>query len=248
MATKPMTKSTAVAVKKPTTGAVVSMQDILRKQAAAVGEQIAPPSGITIRTTQDKKFQLPDGTKTEGPLDVVILDFVSMNTFYEGAYDQKTISPPACFALGTSPTKLAPSENSPLKQSDACSTCPMNQFGSNGDGKACKNMRVLAVLPPDAGPDTPIWILKTSPTANKGFDSFVASVAGKFQLPPIGVVAEVSFDDSVTYAKLQFGNPRPNAGLEAMFPRQEEARKMLLTEPDVSTFQPVKKAVGGRRR
>ena len=241
-------KSTAVAVK--TTGSnVVSIQDALRAQAAAVAEKTAPPGGNAIRVTQDKQFILPDGTKTPGPLQLVVVDFSSKNAFYERAFDPKAIAPPACFAIGSNPLKLVPSDNAPLKQAADCASCPMNAFGSDGDGKACKNTRVLAVLPPDADENTPMWILSTSATANKGFDGFVTSVARVFQMPPVGVITTVGFDSNVTYAKLVFSDPQPNPHVDIHFGRQEEAKAMLSVEPDVSQFKtatPAKKAVGRR--
>ena len=240
--------STAVAVKAATSGNIVSIRDALKAQASSLSARVQAPTGAAIRVTQDKQFLLPDGTKTPGPLELVIVDFTSKNMFYEGAYDPKNISPPACFSIGNDIKTMAPSKNAPAAQSGDCAGCPMNQFGSAGDGKACKNCRVLAVLPPDADADTPMWILSTSPTANKGFDGYVGQVARLFEMPPIGVVTEVSFDPSVTYAKLQFGNPKPNPGIEAHFPRQDEAKQMLAAEPDVSGFvQKPKGKVTGRR-
>ena len=141
--------STAVAVVKKASGAVVNIQDMLRKQAESMSERTSPASGISIRVTQDKQFSLPDGQKTD-ELEVVIVDFVARNEFYEGAYDKDNMSPPACFAIGVAPNKLVASDNSPQKQADTCAECPMNAFGSAGKGKACKNGRVLAVLPVDA--------------------------------------------------------------------------------------------------
>lgn len=234
---KATSASTAVAVKKPANANIVSIKEALQAQAAAMGERIQPATGNKIRTTQDKKFILPDGQKTEGPLEVVILDFVTVHNFYEGAYNKDDIQPPGCFAIGTNPKAMVPSKNSPNKQAADCQSCPMNQWGSDGDGKACKNGRLLAVLPPDADEDTPIWLLSVSPTAIKGFDAYVASVARTFQMPPISVVTTVEFDDSVTYAKLQFGNPQPNEGLAAMYARQAEATELLQTEPDVSGYK-----------
>jgi len=245
MATKAKT-STAVAVKKPSAANIVSIQETLKAQAAGMGERTAPASGSAIRVTQDKQFLLPDGTKTPGPLELVIVDFVSKNSFYESAYDPKSIAPPACFSIGANPLKMTPSKNAPLPQAVDCQSCPNNQFGSDGNGKACKNSRVMAVLPPDADADTPMWILATSPTANKGFDGFVTSVARVFQTPPIGVVATVSFDDSVTYAKLVFSNPQPNANIGNHFGRQEEASAMLAVEPDVSKFVKAPPARGAK--
>jgi hypothetical protein len=241
---KPKATGTAVAVKKTgAVGNVINIRDMLKKQAESMSERTAPASGNFIRVTQDKQFMLPDGTKTPGPLQLVIVDFIASNRFYESAFDSKNPTPPACFAIDTNPQKMAPSPNAPLPQAKDCQTCPMNQFGSDGDGKACKNSRILAVLPPDADEDTPLWLLGTSPTANKGFDGFVSTVARVFQMPPVGVVATVGFDPTVTYAKLTFSDPQPLADelLEAFMGRQEEAKAMLTTEPDVSKFVPAAK-------
>jgi len=243
MATKPAakktaSKSTAVATTKKTGGAVVSVAEIqaqLKAQAEALNGKVAPASGITIQVSQSKEFKLPDGTKAD-ELDVVILDFVSSNVFYEGEYDKDNISPPACFAIGENPLALVPSDNSPLKQANECKGCPMNEFGSSGKGKACKNTRVLAVMPAEANDETPIWLLKVSPTAIKAFDSYVRSVAATFQMPPVAVVTKVSFDENSDYPSLRFGDPQPNENLAVHFARQEEAKTLLQTEPDVSQY------------
>ncbi len=251
MATKAPAKSKALAVSPKASSAIVSIKDALARELAAQANKTAPPGGDVIQITQDKHFKLPDGTKHAGPLELVIVEFNSANTFYEGTYDPNNITPPACFAIGDIPTAMAPSDKSPVKQSDSCGTCPMNQFGSSGKGKACKNTRVLAVLPPDADDDTPLWVLKVSPTALKAFDSYVAEIARKFNVPPVGVVTEVSFDPSQTYATLRFGNPTPNENLATHYSRKEEAQKRLLVEPDVSAYEapaPAKGKAAVRRR
>lgn len=248
--TKKPAASTAVAVKKTTGANLVSIKEAMAAQVAALSSRVAPASGNAIRVTQDKQFLLPDGTKTPGPLELVVVDFTSKNSFYEGAFDPKAISPPACFSIGQNPLKMTPSNNAPVAQSTDCQSCPMNQFGSAGTGKACKNSRILAVLPPDADADTPMWTLATSPTANKGFDGFVSSVARVFQTPPVGVVVSVSFDPNETYAKLVFTNPQPNPNLAEHFARQGEATAMLAVEPDVSQYvkaPPARGKVAARR-
>ena len=246
MTTTKKTPGTAVATKKASSSAIVSIQEQLKAQAAAMAGRIAPPSGINIRITQDKMFLLPDGSKVAGPLDLVIVDFVSRNMFYEGTYDPNNISPPACFAIHPEPKQLVPSDASPIKQADDCASCAMNQFGSSGKGKACKNMRLLAVLPPDADADTPLWTLAVSPTAIKGFDGFVGSVARTFQMPPISVIASVDFNPNETFASLTFGDPRPNENLAEHFARQAEAKELLMAEPDVSGFNQAPAKTGAR--
>lgn len=241
---------TAVAVKKASSGAVVNIMDALRAQAEANAARVEPGGGKSIRIGQDKSFTLPDGTKTREALQLVVVDFVSRNEYYEGAYNKDEITPPACFAIHPEPKQLAPSANSPDKQCDDCASCPMNQFGSapTGAGKACKNTRLLAVLPPDADDETEIWTLKVSPTAIKAFDGFVASVNRAFQLPPVGVVVTVGFSDAKDFPSLEFTDPQPNNNVAVHFGRQEEAREMLLREPDVSTFGAEKPAKPGARK
>lgn len=238
-AKKPTVKpSTAVAVKKPTSTAVANIQDVLRKQAEANASRIAPGGGKSIRIGQDKSFTLPDGTKTREALQLVVVDFVSRNDYYENAYNKDDIVPPNCFAIHPEPKGMIPSANSPDKQCDDCTSCPQNVFGSapTGTGKACKNTRLLAVLPPDANDETDIWTLKVSPTAIKSFDGFVASVNRAFQLPPVGVVVTVGFNEASDYPSLEFTDPQPNDNVAVHLGRQEEAREMLMAEPDVSSF------------
>jgi hypothetical protein len=70
------------------------------------------------------------------------------------------------------------------------------------------------------------------------------------QLPPVGEIVSVSFDDGVDYPKLVFSDAKPNDALEVHFGRQEEARAMLNQEPDVAGYEkpaPKKVAARGRR-
>ena len=73
-AVKPKAASTAVAVKKTGTN-IVSIQEAMKTQLAALADKTAPASGNNIRVTQDKHFMLPDGTKTPGPLQLVVVEF-----------------------------------------------------------------------------------------------------------------------------------------------------------------------------
>lgn len=230
------TDSTVVALVKPAkgAGALVSIKEQMARELAGLGERTAPAGGDKIQL-KGKKFKLPDGSESD-ILNVVIVDFMAVNNFYEGTYDPNNISPPACFAIGQNVAQMVPSDNSPVKQSDACASCPMNQFGSAGNGKACKNQRRLAVLPPDADADTPLWVLDVSPTGLKSFDGYVRSAASKFGMLPVGLITEITFDDGVDYASLRFGNPQPNENMEVHWSRRDEALTRLTQEPDVSAY------------
>jgi hypothetical protein len=233
--------------------ALVDARAQMASEIAKLNERLGAAGGDQIKCTQDKFFELPDGRRSPGPISLVIVDFISMNSFYEEDYDPKNIAPPACFAMGLNPSELVPSNHSPVKQADACGACPQNQFGSGkGNSKACKNTRVLAVLPPGATKDTPLWVMKVSPTGIKAFDAYVKSVAAAFEVAPVGVVTEVSFDPNQTYGSLRFGDPKPNEDFDACFGRRKEAMARLMTEPDVSSYAapaPAKKvALPARRR
>ena len=235
MATKKAT--TAVATRTANAGAVASIKDAIAAQVAALGDRIAPPGGNQIKLAPNM-MTLPDGTKTPGPLELVFVDFVAMNEYYPDGYDKDNIVPPVCFAIGSNPLKLVPSPNSPELQAKSCAECPMNLFKSDarGKGKACKNGRSIAVLPPTADATTPLWKLKVSPTALRSFDSYVADVARSFNTIPAGVITTVGLNEAVDYPSLTFSDPTPNPQIADHFARQEEARAMLSVEPDVSKY------------
>jgi hypothetical protein len=230
--------STAVAVKKPAAAAnIVTITAALKAQAAETMGKIAPGGGNKITLSKKDGFTLPDGTKTQGPLELVIVDFNTKHSFYETQYDPNKIVPPGCFAIGPNPKQMTPSKNSPNMQSDSCQGCPMNEFKSAGNGKACTNNRVLAVLPPDADEDTPMWTLSVSPTALKAFDSYVAGVNRTFGMAPICVVTTVGLNPETEYPQLTFSNPVQNDALAVAYARIAEARDLLNIEPDVSGYE-----------
>ncbi len=239
---KPSAKN-EIAVRKTTAvGSTINIKEQLAAMMAKQSGMTGAASGIKVRITQDKQFALPDGTKTREPLELIVLGFNSRNDFYESDFDKDNIVPPTCFAIGDIPTQLVPSPNSPEKQSTACAGCPMNEFGSKGKGKACKNSRVLAVMRPgvhldDNGErvDQPIWLLQVSPTAVKVWDSYVKEVQRNFNAPPLCVITTVDFADS-DYPTVEFTNAAPHDDLEYAFSRAEEAAQLLAQEPDVSSY------------
>lgn len=239
MATKSTKSTTAVAVAKQ--GNVVAPVDVKAMIAAQIAEiqqgALGAAGGDVIGITQDKNFKLPDGTITGDPLDLIIVDFVSANSFYEGAYNPNDIQPPGCYAVHKLIDQMAPTDKSPNAQASSCATCPMNQFGSAGNGKACKNSRLLAVLPADFSDDTPLWVIKVSPTALKNFDKYVSSLTRNGILPSM-VKTVVDFNPSETYAQLMFTDPQPldEDVIARVFARQAEAKERLHQLPDFSTY------------
>lgn len=218
----------------------VNYQEQLAAESAQIAKRIAAPSGDRIRMSGNSKFILPDGSEGE-EFEAVIVEFGSSNLFYEGAFDRDNPQPPSCFAIGPEPSLLVPSPNSPAKKAESCAVCPNNQFGSSGKGKACKNTRLLALVPVGAleeDGDVPIWIMSVPPTSLKAFDSYAQSLASKYKTTTLGVVTKITLDPSTTYASPRFSVVRPLKGEEfnVFVPRREEAATRLSAEPDVSQY------------
>lgn len=221
----------------------INYEEQLAKEAAEISSRIATPASDRIRYSGNQYFITPDGMEGE-TLEVVITDFVSANLFYDRPFDRGNPMPPGCFAIGLEPSMLVPSPNSPNRQSETCATCPNNQFGSaiTGKGKACKNTRLLAVLPSEAldnpEQESPIWTLSVPPASVKTFDSYVHTLSVKHRTIPVGMVTQISLDPASSFASPRFSAVRPLKGEELgiFMSRRAEANQRLTVEPDTSQY------------
>lgn len=232
-------ETTAVAARRESLP--VNIQAMLDKQKQAVMDKIGKPSSNSVQIKQNKTMVLPSGEITGEPQEFVILDFVTMHALYDGVYDPGNVQPPICFAIGDNPDNLIASDKSPEKQSDTCASCPQNRYETavRGKGKACKNMRVLAVMPVDATDDDPVWTIRVSPTGLKAYDGYVRNLAQRNNLAPIQVVTKIGFDPNEEFPSLRFA---PASVLEseqvAFFAsRLDEASELIRTEPDYSAYE-----------
>lgn len=223
-------KATGLA-KKASKQDIANIQQQLADEAAGIADNLGAPSTNAI-SLKDKVFTLPGGEVVQGPMDVIIVDFIATSKFYEGKYNEKDPQPPVCWAFDKIVSQLRPSENATdIQSEDDCASCPMSQWGSDGDGKACKEGRILAILPPDATDEDQIMTMSVSPTAIKGYDAYVASVAKLFKTPPVGVVTTIDFHPEKSYPLVLFGNPQPNENLMNVMHRRGEAAELLAIEP-----------------
>lgn len=205
----------------------------IKAELLAMARRVSAPSSNKI-STKGKLFSLPDGKSSPGPLNVVILDFVAVNSFYEGIYNPQNKAPPACFAVGTDLDAMVPSASAPKPQGMNCNDCIKNSWGSGqgGRGKACKNTRRLIVVPPDFTKDTVPMTLYISPTGLKGWDAYIRRIVVEHTSRPIDVVTTISFDPNQAYPSLQFGfgELNPNVAI-AEYLRTLHA-EMLNREPE----------------
>lgn len=189
-----------------------------------------------VRVGQDKKFEMPDGTKVDS-FEAHVVGFVYRNEYYDKPYNKNNPSPPACFAIGESEGGLIASDNSPSKQGQECVSCQWNEFGSdpNGNGKACKNNVFIALLPTDDQvSEHDIWVMKISPTGIRPFNKYVKTLLQ--QNVPLSLVRTRIFcDEDTSYASVRM----EAIGFEAdnysiLQKRKPEAITRLSQEPDLT--------------
>lgn len=239
------TKKQVVPAAKKTDLAALNAQ-LAEEAASAVANAIAKPSGRKLMV-KNKQFQLPDGTVLGDSIDVVVVDFISMNRYYTEVFNPNNPQPPVCIAMGKDLNSMAPIDESPDKQAEACKSCPMNQWESDprgGKGKACKNTRELAViLASDAGEDdAPIYTLSVSPTSIKSFDAMVLAVARQFEGPLVKAIINISTNPNTDFAQLVFSDPAINEDFAEHLARRPEAQDYLFVVPDFSALTAPKPA------
>lgn len=140
-------------------------------------------------------------------LNVVIIHSIFENQLYASKYDPNNQQPPICYAFGETDKDLKPHPDSAKPQAESCETCPNNQWGSDpggGKGKACKNVRRLAMIAASDLEDVDkaeVAIAKMPVTSVKNWSTFASQVSNVLKLPPIAVIAEMSVEPD---AKTQF--------------------------------------------
>jgi len=92
---------------------------------------------------QGQMFKVGIDEKKESEIVGVIVDTSRVNAYWKEDYSVGA-SAPDCSSRNA--IKPDDGEN---QQADSCLSYPMNQFGSDGRGKACKNLRRLHILLPD---------------------------------------------------------------------------------------------------
>lgn len=223
------TKKTAA--KKAPGKALIPFEERLRQQAqvaTAIEENVG--SGGQMIGTRGGRLSFGGAEVPGNKMNVVIIDHVLENHLYEGRFDPETPQSPICFAFGRSENDMAPHENSAEPQHDACKGCPMNEWGSadTGSGKACKNVRRLALITEDQLDDVgsaQVAYLKVPVTSVKGWAGYVRQLSNTLERPPMGVVTEISLvPDPKSQFKMQFKLVEPIEDgdvLEALFEKQD---------------------------
>lgn len=215
----------------------ISIEARLQAMREQMKNQISAPPSNKI-STKGKQFTLPDGRTSQGPLEVIVVDFAWMLVHYRGTYNAAKPQDPDCWAIGRETPEsglLKPGIESPYAKD--CASCPRNQWGTDqqGRGKACKNQRRLLVVPPDATAATQPLTLYVSPGAIKNWDGYLVELGATHGLMPIQVVTEISFDQNQAYPSLRFKLKEKHGNIELMMALREKAQAQLFRPIEART-------------
>lgn len=188
---------TSVATRKGG-GAVAKWEDRLAGYAEKAAATEKTPTGKFI-SVRGGILNIGGQPVKENKLRVIVLGSAFENDFFVGKFDPNNPQPPKCYAIAVEEENLKPHEDAADPQSEACINCPHNEWGSaeEGRGKACKNIRRLALLAADdltldGAKDGEVMFLKVPVTSTKGWAHYVKSVANNLKRPPFAVVTEIS--------------------------------------------------------
>lgn len=192
----------------PTPNVPMNIEEQIKRELEAQKGQLGSLPSNKI-ATKGKKFTLPDGQASDGPLEAVILDYAWFLVHYPGVYNPASPQQPDCFAVGRDKPdggNLVPSETVESPYGENCKTCPKNQWKSDpkGKGKACKNQRRLVIVPPNFDENSDPMTLYISPTGLKHFDAYVNRLKNEHGILPVQAITEISFDPNQTYPSLMF--------------------------------------------
>jgi hypothetical protein len=201
-----------MAVKKATSGKAIVRWDAelskLAQMATSVEENVG--AGGNMIGTAGGRLKYKGADIPGNKMTVVVVDHVIEYGYYTDGFDPDNPQSPACFAFGRDEKQLCPHEKSADKQNDTCQGCPQNEFVTAlvGKGKACKNIRRLAILSQGDLEDVvnaEIAYLKVPVTSVKGWAGYVRQIAEVLKRPPLGVLTEISLHpDPKTQFRMEF--------------------------------------------
>jgi hypothetical protein len=203
--------SKALAVVEPSTFAIFNSDDAMGvMQTNLGGDQISPfdlPQ-IKVPTSGGKQWELPglEDSEFTTTFDAIIVDQRTNRVYFSKPFGEGDATGPDC----NSQDGLV-GVGDPGGQ---CATCPLNQWGSKGAGKACTERRLLfLVLPGNTLPVT----LSLPPTALRPLRDYLMKL-GSASVPFYGVVTRFSLKQTQSKTGITFSVPdfslAPNGRLE----------------------------------
>lgn len=227
--------------------AVAKWQEQLAAQAEAAAKMEASTATGQFFSLKGGQLSFNDSPIPGNEMGVIIVDHILENVYYKERFDANNPVPPTCFAFGRADQEMVPHEVVVEKQHEACTGCPMNEWGTSdvGKGKACKNTRRLAMI--SAGQfnkagefdtiedeehykEAQLAFLKLPITSVKGYAAYVKQLAAVLRRPPHGVYTKVSVvPDAKDQFKVVFTPiaPVPDELMPLIMERHEQASAQI---------------------
>ncbi len=252
--------------------AIVKWEEELAKKANIAAGMVAGLGGSKYISSRGGVLSVNNSPIPGNRAAVVIIDSMLENALYEGDYDPDEPRPPTCYAFGREVGAMTPHEKviaGGTAQSDACKTCPKNQWGSadKGRGKACKNIARLAVImagqyvgdtgnklklldDPDYYRKAEVYMMKLPVTSVGAFAAFVKSVREAWGgdlaqiATKVSVVPDAKSQYKVTFEAIQ---ELPKAVMPAILQKWKEVEPTMAQEyADLETTAAPKKGGKGK--
>jgi len=175
---------------------------------------------------QAQLFTFPDETQLK-EFEGIILDTNRINAWWEQSYDETGGgTPPDCFSMNG----VEPDLNCNMPQAKRCAECEKNKFGSDGRGKACKNMKRVHIMLEDEM----LPLRLTLPPSNlKAIDMYISLLTSK-GMPYQLVVTNFKLKKTQNKDGIAFSEINPEKVMIITDPEKAEFLSKMLKE-----FKPV---------
>jgi len=286
-------KKTAVAkaAAPSTSRALTNWEEEMAMRAKKVAKQEVPFGSFKKIGTRGGTLSL-DGEDIGDELRCIVIGALHENQFYTGAFDPSKPTVPDCYAFNDpkneddkpEDTMAAHAEaENPQGQDDPneagangnpCNGCWANRMGSAdvGRGKACKNIRRLALITEDglesaeALADAEVRMLNVPVMSTRNWGKFVNSVADDMGRPYWGVVCKLGIQpdpksqyvltfefeelinfDQDTWDAMQKKTTEAMATLLGPYPKQADLEQSKPVKPTGRLAQAMKKGASAKQ-
>lgn len=207
------------------------MDDDLREELQDAMEDLDEERGIACRQIKvpsggGKAYEVegddPDDPEIMKEIEAVILFTHRMNSYWDGKFGSSENKVPTCSSFDAKT-----GVNIETGVITNCDTCPLNQYGSDGGGKACKNIRRVYMM---LSGRPSIYLLSIPPTSIKEVNKQLARIMGSNKVPYTRMVVRFTLEkaknkDGIEYSKVLVNR----AGMlpQALFEKTAALRKEL---------------------
>lgn len=173
-----------------------------RAKIASETERSAGGSGSAWISLMGGHITIDDAVVPDDTLDLVVLDSILENQFYARPFNPNVPDTPACFAFARDAKIMRHHMDSPEPQCEGlCQTCPKAQWNSSltGKGKACKEVRRLAVIVAGEADDAlnaEVRLVKLPVTSVSEWSGYVQHLAQVQGIPPEAAVTRLYIEQT----------------------------------------------------